>query len=433
MFDKEKYKEEIEYIFRQFPSYQQVGKIAYKEGLETMLEFDTALGHPHRDYPVIHVAGTNGKGSVSHMIASALMSCGLRVGLYTSPHLVDFRERIKINGEMIPEEDVLEFLLKWKPFMSEKRPSFFEITTAMAFDYFKKGGVDIAVIETGLGGRLDSTNIVNPLVSVITNIALDHCEQLGSTVSAIAGEKAGIIKHSVPVVIGEHTTSTREVFENVASEKGALIIFSQESVFADIKASDYELDLTGDCQTHNLRCVLTTLSVLSMNPNFINLVGDGWSDENIRNGLKKTAIATGLRGRWEFLSKNPPVVCDTGHNVNGLTMVFSQLRRQKFKRLFSIIGFVADKDIEKMVGLLPTVSYFFFTQARIPRALNAGILAAKCHSIGLQGEVCQSVEESVRRFKEICKEGDFLFIGGSTFIVGEAIEFFEKNENFFAK
>ena len=433
MVDLNKYNKEIEWIFNRFPSYQRVGNRAFKPGLESMIEFDKLLGSPHKKFMTVHVAGTNGKGSVSHMLASVFASAGLKTGLYTSPHLIDFRERIRINGEMISKEEVLEFIEKRREFMIEHETSFFEITTAMAFDHFARNSVDIAVIETGLGGRLDSTNIVNPLVSVITNIALDHCEQLGSTVSAIAGEKAGIIKHSVPVVIGEHTTSTREVFENVASEKGALIIFSQESVFADIKASDYELDLTGDCQTHNLRCVLTTLSVLSMNPNFINLVGDGWSDENIRNGLKKTAIATGLRGRWEFLSKNPPVVCDTGHNVNGLTMVFSQLRRQKFKRLFSIIGFVADKDIEKMVGLLPTVSYFFFTQARIPRALNAGILAAKCHSIGLQGEACQSVEESIRRFKEICKEGDFLFIGGSTFIVGEAIEFFEKNENFFAK
>lgn len=433
MFDSDKYNEEIEYIFRQFPSYQQVGKIAYKEGLETMIEFDRRLGHPQRDYPVIHVAGTNGKGSVSHMLTSALMSCGVRVGLYTSPHLLDFRERIKVNGVMISKEEVLNFLVKWRPFMIEQKPSFFEITTAMAFDHFRRERVDIAVIETGLGGRLDSTNIVTPLVSVITNIALDHTEQLGNTLSAIASEKAGIIKHSVPVVIGEYTTSTKEIFENVANQKGAHIVFSQDSLFSEIKATDYELDLTGDCQTHNLRCVLTTLSVLSLNPTFINVVGEGWSDDNIRNGLKSTAMATGLRGRWEYLSKEPPVVCDTGHNVNGLTMVFSQLRRQRYKRLFSIVGFVADKDIEKIVGLLPADSYFFFTQAKIARALNAEILASKCKSVGLKGEVCPSVESAIIRFKEIYKEGDYLFIGGSTFIVAEAIEFFEKNTNYFAK
>ena len=433
MFDSDKYKEEIEYIFRQFPSYQQVGKIAYKEGLETMIEFDRLLGHPHRDYLIIHVAGTNGKGSVSHMLTSALMSCGVKVGLYTSPHLVDFRERIKINGMMISKEDVLEFLMRWKPFMSEQMPSFFEITTAMAFDHFCRERVEIAVIETGLGGRLDSTNIVTPMVSVITNIALDHTEHLGNTISAIASEKAGIIKHNVPVVVGEYTTSSKEIFENVAKEKGAHIVFSQDSLFSEIKATDYELDLTGDCQTHNLRCVLTTLSVLSLNPTFINVVGEGWSDENIRKGLKSTAMTTGLRGRWEYLSKEPPVVCDTGHNVNGLTMVFSQLSRQRYKRLFSIIGFVADKDIEKIVGLLPTSSYFFFTQAKIARALKADILATKCMSVGLQGEVCPTVESAIIRFKEIYREGDYLFIGGSTFIVAEAIEFFEKNENFFAK
>jgi dihydrofolate synthase/folylpolyglutamate synthase len=433
MVDSDKYNQEIEYIFRQFPSYQQVGKIAYKEGLETMIEFDRRLGHPHRDYPVIHVAGTNGKGSVSHMLTSALMSCGVRVGLYTSPHLIDFRERIKVNGVMISKEEVLNFLVKWKPFMDEHKPSFFEITTAMAFDHFRREMVEIAVIETGLGGRLDSTNIVTPLVSVITNIALDHIEQLGSTISAIATEKAGIIKHSVPVVIGEYTTSTKEIFESVANKMGAHIVFSQDSLFSEIKATDYELDLTGDCQTHNLRCVLTTLSVLSLNPTFINVVGEGWSDENIRNGLRSTAMATGLRGRWEYLSKEPPVVCDTGHNVNGLTMVFSQLRRQSYKRLFSIVGFVADKDIEKIVGLLPADSYFFFTQAKIARALNADILASKCMSVGLKGEVCTTVESAIIRFKEIYKEGDYLFVGGSTFIVAEAIDFFEKNANYFAK
>ncbi len=433
MTDSQKYKEEIEYLFRQYPSYQQVGKIAYKEGLETMVEFDRLLGHPHRSYPVIHVAGTNGKGSVSHMIASALMSCGAKVALYTSPHLVDFRERIKINGVMIPKEDVLDFLIRWKSFMDEFKPSFFEITTAMAFWYFKKAGADIAVIETGLGGRLDSTNIVNPLVSVITNISLDHCEQLGYTISAIAGEKAGIIKHSVPVVIGEYNSTTKSVFGKVADLMGAPILYSQDSVFSEIKSTDYELDLKGDCQTHNLRCVLTVLSVLSNNPIFLKIVGDGWSDENIRKGLKNTAVATGLRGRWEYLSTNPSVISDTGHNVNGLTMVFSQLRREKYKRLFSIVGFVADKDIEKIVGLLPRDSYYFFTQAKIARALDAVTLDMRCKSVGLNGEISPTVEDAIVRFKEIYREGDLLFIGGSTFIVAEAIDFFEKNENFFAK
>ncbi len=432
--DQERYNELIEHIFKQFPSYQSVGKIAYKEGLETMKEFDKLLEHPHKYYPIIHVAGTNGKGSVSHMTASALMSCGLKVGLYTSPHLIDFRERIKINGEMISKEAVYDFLSdkKIKMFMSDNSPSFFEITTALAFDYFKKQRVDIAVIETGLGGRLDSTNITDPIICMITNIALDHCDQLGFTISAIAMEKAGIIKHSVPVVISEYTPTTKEIFERVAEERGAPIIFAQDSVFKDIKSSDYELDLKGDCQTNNLRCVLTALSVLSNSSSFLKMAGEGWSDENIRDGLKRSAKATGLRGRWEYLSDNPPVVCDTGHNVHGLTTVFSQLRRESCKRLFCLIGFVADKDIEKILGLLPHSAYYLFTQASLPRALAANELEKRCKSAGLEGELCESVESALRRYKQIYKEGDLLFIGGSTFIVGEAIDFFEKNDNFFA-
>jgi len=407
MFDEERYIGELNYIFNQFPSYQKVGKIAYKEGLDSMIEFDTALEHPHRSYPTIHVAGTNGKGSVSHMLASVLMSCGLKVGLYTSPHLVDFRERMKINGAMISKERVLDFLLRWKSFMNEHKPSFFEITTAMAFDYFRKENVDIAIIETGLGGRLDSTNIINPLVSVITNIALDHCEHLGYSISAIAKEKAGIIKEGVPVVISEHTSTTKEIFERIALQKSASVLFSQDSLFKDIKAGDYELDLTGDCQINNLRAVLTTLMVLADNPLFLKLVGDSWSNENIRKGLKQTATATGLRGRWEILSKNPRVICDVGHNVNGLSVTFSQLRREKFKRLFIIIGFVVEKEIEKMIGLLPNISYYFFTQANISRALDADILAGKGRSVGLQGEVTASVEAAIRRFKRCTKRATF--------------------------
>jgi dihydrofolate synthase/folylpolyglutamate synthase len=433
MVDQEKYNSEIEYIFKQFPSYQQVGSIAYKEGLETMEEFDQMLGHPHRSYPVIHIAGTNGKGSVSHMLASVFMKFGLKTALYTSPHLLDFRERIKINGEMISKEDVYEFLIKHKSFMSEHKPSFFEITTALAFDYFAKKKVDIAVIETGLGGRLDSTNIVQPWLSIITNIGLDHCEQLGSTISAIALEKGGIIKDNVPVVIGEHNATTKTIFEKFAGERGSKILFSKLYRFKDIKLTDYSLDLKGDYQINNLRTVLTALYVLSQNQSFLSLTGKNWSDDNIREGLKTAAESTGLRGRWEVLNQRPMVVCDTGHNVHGLTVVFSQLRKQNCSRLFSIIGFVADKDIEKIMGLLPVSSYYYFTQAKIPRALNADTLAKRCLSIGLQGEKTETVEDAIKKFRSVCKEDDLLFIGGSTFIVAEAIDFFEKNENFFAK
>lgn len=433
MINEEKYNQEIEQLFKQFPSYQQVGSIAYKEGLETMSEFDSLLGHPHRKFPVIHIAGTNGKGSVSHMLASVFMKLGLKTALYTSPHLLDFRERIKVDGKMISKEDVYEFLITHKGFMNRIKPSFFEITTALAFDYFAKQKVDIAVIETGLGGRLDSTNIVHPWLSIITNIGLDHCEQLGSTITAIALEKGGIIKENVPVVIGEHNATTKDIFEKFAAERGSKILFSKLYRFKEIKLSDYELDLKGDYQVNNLRTVLTALYVLSQNQSFLSLVGKGWSDLNIKEGLKTAAASTGLRGRWETLNVNPLVICDTGHNVHGLSVVFSQLRKQTFLRLFSIIGFVADKDIEKIMGLLPVSSYFYFTQANIPRALDAKLLAKRCKSVGLQGEVALSVEEAILKFRSVCKEGDLLFIGGSTFIVAEAIEFFEKNENFFAK
>ena len=432
MFDLEKYNKKIEYIFKQVPSYQKVGRIAYKEGLNTMLLFDKKLGSPHKNFLTIHVAGTNGKGSVSHMLASVLMSCGVKVGLYTSPHLVDFRERIKVNGQMIPKEDVLSFLDDNEEFVSSNKPSFFEITTAMAFDYFSKVGVEIAVIETGLGGRLDSTNIVSPIISVITNIALDHCDLLGYSISAIAKEKGGIIKNNIPVVVGEYSRSTRDIFETIASEKGSLLIFSQESSYANVSLDDYELDLSGEYQVHNLRTVLTTLKILSRNPSFTKVVGDKWSDKNIREGLRTVIKQTGFRGRWEYLSVFPPVICDTGHNVNGLSYVFTQLRKQNFKRLFCIIGFVADKEIDKILGLLPQQAYYLFTQASIERALDAQELAQRCRVVGIEGEVCSTVDSAIERFKAFYKEGDLLFIGGSNFIVGEAILFFEKNVNFFA-
>ncbi len=426
------YQEEIEFIFKQFPSFQIVGKMAYKPGIETMKEFDEALGYPHKKFYTIHIAGTNGKGSVSHMLAAVLQKAGVKVGLYTSPHLTDFRERIKINGEMISKDDVLDFITTWKPFMMEKKPSFFEITTAMAFDYFAKQNVDVAVIETGLGGRLDSTNVITPLLSIITNIALDHCEHLGFSLGEIAREKAGIIKPNVPVVVGEYLNETRYIFEQVAKENQSKIVFAQESRFKEVLASDYDLDLKGDYQTHNIRTVLTSLSLLSQNVKFSKLVEQGWSDENIRTALKTAAKLTGLRGRWESLSENPPVICDTGHNANGLRIVFSQLRRQKAERLFIILGFVADKDLEKILGLMPKNAYYYFTNAKIDRALDANVLAKRAISLGFEGEVKTSVEMSIRDYKKIYREGDLLFIGGSTFIVAEAIDFFEKNMNFFA-
>lgn len=432
MFFTGSYEEIIEKLFRQHPSYQQVGGVAYKEGIETMLAFDSSLSSPHKSYPVIHIAGTNGKGSVSHMMASVFMSCGMKTGLYTSPHLSDFRERIKIDGELIGKESVLKFLQGNDRFISEHKPSFFEITTAMAFDYFRQCKVDIAVIETGLGGRLDSTNIVSPLMTIITNISIDHSEYLGDTIGAIAKEKAGIIKENVPVVVGEYKDTTRNVFEETTQKMGSQLFFVSESAYSDVSANDYELDLYGDYQVHNLRTALLALKVLSRNPQFLGIAGERWSDASIREGLSTVKKRTGFRGRWEYLSNNPPVICDTGHNVSGLTYVFSQLEKQSYKRLFCLIGFMKDKELDKLIGLLPLNAYFFFTQANSERALNAGLLGERCNASGLEGEVCETVAISIERFRELFRDGDLLFIGGSSYIVSEAISFFEKNENFFA-
>ncbi|MPL92236.1 UDP-N-acetylmuramoyl-L-alanyl-D-glutamate--2,6-diaminopimelate ligase [bioreactor metagenome] len=433
MFDIDIYNKEIEWIFNKFPSYQRVGNRAYKPGLETMSEFDSNLGHPHKKYMIVHIAGTNGKGSVSHMIASVFATVGLKTGLYTSPHLLDFRERIKINGEMISKEAVLEFLIKWKPFMEERSPSFFEITTAMAFDFFAREGVDIAVIETGLGGRLDSTNIVSPELSIITNIALDHCEYLGYTLPEIAAEKGGIVKAGVPFVVGEVLNNTRPVFDKISVDKGSPLFYAQESRFKGVMPGEYEIDLKGDYQIHNIRTVLTALNVLGHNTRFTAKCGAGWSDKNIKEGIKCAAGNTGLRGRWERLSDSPEIICDTGHNANGLRIVFSQLRKQKFKRLFILLGFVAEKELEKILGFMPLHAYYLYSKANTERALDPNTLMTKCKSLGFRGEVHNSVESALMKFKSLHREGDLLFIGGSTFIVADAINFLENNSDFFAK
>ena len=451
----ERYDKEIDFIFNQFPMYQKVGDRAFKPGLDGMKDFDVALDRPHRKFITIHIAGTNGKGSVSHMLASVLMRSGLKTGLYTSPHLVDFRERIRINRAMIPKERVLDFIDRWKSYMLENRPSFFEITTAMAFDYFASEQVDIAVIETGLGGRLDSTNIITPVLSIITNISMDHTLQLGHSVSEIAREKGGIIKGSVPVVIGESSRATRDVFEGIASSVGARICFAEDGPYRDIKLSDYELDLEGSYQVHNLKTVLTALAILGEDNRFLSIFnnkvkatgrsgntefgeggfsntelnnadidGFGWSDENIKKGLKSVVKSTGLRGRWEQLSEKPKVICDTGHNLAGLTEVFSQLQKERYERLCIIIGFVSDKDITKIINILPRNAYYYFTQANIERALSAAELYEKSCAVGLTGEVKESVEQAVKDYITENHDGDLLFIGGSNFIVAEALPLF---------
>lgn len=443
-FDLKAYKQELEYIYNQFPMYQQVGKVAYKPGIEGMIKLDTKMGSPHNQFKTIHVAGTNGKGSVSHLIAAALQSCGLKTALYTSPHLADFRERIKVNGEMVSMEFVYDFLTLHKEFFLEHRPSFFEISTSMAFSWFAQQEVDVAVIETGLGGRLDSTNIISPLLSVITNIGLDHCEHLGYTLGEIAREKAGIIKPGVPVVIGEADASTKNIFKLKAKESNSKIVFAQDHIFKDVMAVQYNLDLLGDYQNMNIRTVLTALAILGGLPSFEQLFVQKnsnklsaqlkqaeWSDENIRNGLSSAAKLTGLRGRWEIICTEPKIICDTGHNAHGLKYVFEQLRREvkpdSGQRLFIILGFVAEKDLGPILGLLPENAFYIYTQAQISRALNAQDLAKKCSSVGLEGAVKSSVKEAVDYFCSVQKSDDVLFIGGSTYIVAEAIIYLEGN------
>lgn len=447
---EQEYQREIEFIFNQFPSYQKVGKTAYKPGIETMLQMDTVLGHPHRKFRTIHIAGTNGKGSVSHMTASALMQLKcrnkpLRVGLYTSPHLTDFRERIKVNGEEIPQTFVYDFIRRYKALFLEKKASFFEITTAMAFAYFADQHVDIAVIECGLGGRLDSTNIITPVLSVITNIGLDHCEYLGNTCREIAAEKAGIIKEGVPVVIGERgglypdESFVSPVFEEKAASVHAPVCFAEDidTENALLKLIDKTgMDLQGACQDKNIKTVCVALTVLA---------GSGSIPEDYRRmstGIMHAARNTGLRGRWEKLGDAPLIICDTGHNAHGFQLLRHQIEKEAREkgRLFMVFGVVADKDLNSIKNFLPDRygdtgrAYYYYVNASGIRALEAGVLQAKMSAFGFSGEAVAApagmplgtgtVKEGVKRALQSAGPGDFIFIGGSTFVVAEALEYF---------
>lgn len=411
----------IEWLFVQFPSYQKVGKIAYKLGLETSMAFDQALGHPCGSYPAIHVAGTNGKGSVSHMTAAALASCGLKVGLYTSPHLVDFRERMKTitrdGYEMISRDEVKEFVCRWHDWFDSERPSFFEITTGMAFDFFARRGVDIAVIETGLGGRLDSTNIITPVLSVITNIGLEHCEHLGYTLEAIAGEKAGIIKPGVPCVIGEHLPETRPVFEAKARECGSpIVLASDEEPTLGLKVAD--LDLPGDYQQRNLRTLDAVLR---------NLSGRFYLPaDQMKEGIRHAAALTGLHGRWETLRKGgekAQIICDTGHNAHGFRWVREQIDRIScdYGQVFFIFGVVADKDLDAIAAYLPHDVSYIFTNAASKRALPSAELASRLHDYGIGGRTTSSVREALELADSLAGAKDLIFIGGSNFVIAEVL------------
>jgi len=401
------YEETTEYLFNSTPLFQNVGKTAYKEGLANTFALDEYFGHPHKEYMTIHVGGTNGKGSTSHSLASILQCAGYKVGLFTSPHLKDFRERIRVNGEMVSKEYVVDFVEKHHHFFEPLHPSFFELTTAMALRYFADMKVDVAVIEVGLGGRLDCTNIISPLVSVITNISMDHVQLLGDTLEKIAGEKAGIIKHDIPVVIGEWQKETWPVFEAKSKEVGTEIILADEGEAESTEG----FELEGDYQQKNLRTIMATVDVLRRTLKI--------SDEDVSEGLRSVCERTGLMGRWQTLGERPKVVCDVGHNVGGFEYIVRQLARQKYKTLRIVIGMVNDKDIDGVLALLPKEAVYYFTKAKVKRALEPEELRQKAEAFGLKGDCWPSVGEAYRKAKDDADAQDFVFVGGSCFVVAE--------------
>ena len=406
------YKETIEYLFNSTPVFEHVGASAYKPGLQTTEILDAHYGHPHKNFKTIHIAGTNGKGSVSHSLASILQEAGYKVGLYTSPHLIDFRERIRVNGIPVSEEYVIRFVEDFKHLNSKRihplSPSFFELTTALAFMYFAEEKVDIAVIEVGLGGRLDCTNIITPILSVITNISFDHTQFLGDTLAQIASEKAGIIKHQVPVVIGETTKETRPVFENKAKEMDAPIFFAEE--IDKSECDQYEFELKGSYQKKNLRTILCAMKRLP----FIH-------PEHIQKGLTNICKNTGLMGRWQTLSTNPLIICDTGHNVGGWKYLAPQISSVPCDRLHIVFGMVDDKDIRNVLSMLPKNAVYYFTQANNHRAIPAQQVGELAKEYGLSGNTYPTVAQAYEEAKSSASENDFIFIGGSSYIVADLL------------
>lgn len=430
------YQQTLDYLYSQLPMFQRVGAAAYKADLDNTIAICKLLGNPENKFRSVHIAGTNGKGSTSHMLASILQEAGLKVGLYTSPHLKDFRERIKINGEMIPEKNVVDFVAKYKGEFEKIQLSFFEMTVGLAFDYFANEKVDIAVIEVGLGGRLDSTNVITPLVSVITNISFDHTVLLGNTLQKIAGEKAGIIKKNIPVVIGETIKETKDVFTAKAKELDAGIIFAneiytagnvkqlnKEKLFlsADIKKKGHVVleqllsELPGLYQQNNMLTVLATVDVLNEKYRF-NL-----NESVLRNGIKNTIKNTGLSGRWQVLSRNPLIIADTGHNEAGIREVLKQIALTPHEHLHFVLGMVSDKDISTILKMLPADASYYFCKANIPRALDAKELSDQAAAFGLKGKIYNSVNDALNAARENARPKDLVFVGGSTFTVAEVV------------
>ena len=427
------YNEVLDFLFSQLPMYQRSGKAAYKANLDNTLKLDKYFNAPHTKYKTIHIAGTNGKGSVSHCLASILQEAGYKVGLYTSPHLKDFRERIKVNGDCISEAEVIEFVEKHRNVIQEIKPSFFEMTVAMAFQYFEKQMVDVAVIEVGLGGRLDSTNIITPQCCVITNIGLDHTALLGDTIELIACEKAGIIKSNVPAIIGETQEETKPVFDKKAAENHSSIVYADQTYHIPVAMNgvdgtqilqvykdselyypDLKIGLLGLYQQKNTKTALQTIDILQTK-------GFNIQENHIYNGMENVVKNTGLLGRWHILGANPAVICDTGHNTEGVTQLVAQIKQSAYKKLHVVWGMVNDKDITKVLKLLPKDAFYYFAQPDIPRGLNAETLKNEAEKEGLMGETYKSVNDALTNAKKNAGANDLIFIGGSTFVVAEVV------------
>ena len=401
------YKETLDWLFSQFPAYQKIGKSAYKADLSNIISLSHHLGNPHLKFKTIHVGGTNGKGSSSHMLASILQEAGYKVGLYTSPHLKDFRERVKINGEHISEDEVIAFVSENKAFFETQGLSFFEMTVGLAFEYFAKEQVDIAIIEVGLGGRLDATNVIKPEVSLITNIGIDHTAFLGNDIKSIAKEKAGIIKQNVPVVISELQKEIAFVFEHKAFKGHSKIVFADQEI-----NRVYETDLMGSYQSRNYKGVVAALRQLK---------GFKISEEAVINGLKKVVINTGLQGRWQVLQEQPKIICDTAHNKEGLSLTMAQLQLETFDKLHIVIGMVSDKDVLSVLQLLPIHAQYYFCAPNNLRALSASELKSKSEMYNCFGNDYTSVNEAFDAAKNIANKDDVIYVGGSTFVVAEIL------------
>lgn len=419
------YQETIEYLFNSTPVFEKVGAKAYKPGLQTTETLDKHFGHPHRQFKSIHVAGTNGKGSCSHTLAAILQSEGYKVGLFTSPHLVDFRERIRVNGECISEQYIIDFVEKERRFFEPLHPSFFELTTALAFKYFAEQKVDIAIIEVGLGGRLDCTNIITPILSIITNISKDHTQFLGNTLADIAGEKAGIIKPGVPVIIGEDLPETRPVFQQKAQKENSPIIFAQDENQQEVQKAEHingkmeyttrtwgklTGELCGDYQAKNMNTILNAIKYLTLVKN---------KGTSIKYGISHVTELTGLMGRWQKIQDRPLVICDTGHNVGGWQYLAPQIKAQACRQLRIVFGMVDDKDVTTVMKMLPNDAIYYWTQATTKRAIKVEKIAELGTSLGLNGNVYPSVNKAFKAAQADAAEDDFIFVGGSSYIVAD--------------